>query len=129
MQPNWNRTLSTHADPGPAVPVLAQRSAFPALRHAGQFVCFENAVDVKTPQGVLDAVNTHLLEHDVQRGCRCADAAAHIGIRDGHVHAPRLLRRLGLNVDSGAVRASLVHYDMLEEIVHFGDLLSKACAI
>ena len=34
-----------------------------------------------------------------------------IGIRDGHMYAPRLMERLGLSMDRGAVRASLVHYN------------------
>jgi len=39
-----------------------------------------------------------------------------IAVRDGNMYAPRLMRRLGLSPDSGAVRASLVHYNTLEEI-------------
>lgn len=43
-----------------------------------------------------------------------------IGIRDGHMYAPRLMKRLGLSMDSGAVRASLVHYNTLKEVELFG---------
>jgi len=39
-----------------------------------------------------------------------------IAVRDGNMYAPRLMRRLGLSPESGAVRASLVHYNTLEEI-------------
>jgi cysteine desulfurase family protein (TIGR01976 family) len=46
-------------------------------------------------------------------------ARAGIGIRDGHMYSPRLMRRLGLSTDSGAVRASLVHYNTIEEIGAF----------
>lgn len=42
-----------------------------------------------------------------------------VGIRDGHMYAPRLMARLGLAMDSGAVRASLVHYNTLDEIGRF----------
>jgi cysteine desulfurase family protein (TIGR01976 family) len=52
-----------------------------------------------------------------------ASARAGIGIRDGHMYSPRLMKRLGLRLDSGAVRASLVHYNTLEEIHRFGDVL------
>jgi cysteine desulfurase family protein (TIGR01976 family) len=52
-------------------------------------------------------------------------AAADIGIRDGHMYAPRLMGRLGLAMDRGAVRVSLVHYNTLDEIQHFGDALKK----
>jgi cysteine desulfurase family protein (TIGR01976 family) len=50
-------------------------------------------------------------------------AAADIGIRDGHMYAPRLMARLGLTMDSGAVRASLVHYNTFEEVARFAAVL------
>ncbi|HEY1612903.1 MAG TPA: cysteine desulfurase-like protein [Rhizomicrobium sp.] len=50
-------------------------------------------------------------------------AQAGIGIRDGHMYAPRLMGRLGLAMDRGAVRVSLVHYNTLDEIHRFGDAL------
>ena len=52
-------------------------------------------------------------------------AEANIGIRDGHMYAPRLMGRLGLAMDSGAVRVSLVHYNTLDEIHRFGEELKK----
>jgi cysteine desulfurase family protein (TIGR01976 family) len=51
---------------------------------------------------------------------------AGIGVRDGHLYAPRLMRRLGLKVETGAVRASLVHYNTLQEIHRFGNALLDA---
>jgi cysteine desulfurase family protein (TIGR01976 family) len=54
---------------------------------------------------------------------RMADAG--IGIRDGHMYAPRLMGRLGLAMDYGAVRVSLVHYNSPNEIERFGDALKK----
>ena len=53
-----------------------------------------------------------------------AAARADIGIRDGHMYAPRLMARLGLARESGAVRVSLVHYNTLAEIHRLGNLLS-----
>lgn len=50
-------------------------------------------------------------------------ARAGFGIRDGHMYAPRLMRRLGLDPETGAVRVSLVHYNTLEEIHRFGNVL------
>lgn len=50
-------------------------------------------------------------------------ALADIGIRDGHMYAPRLMRRLGLDPESGAVRVSLVHYNTIEEVHRFGNVL------
>ena len=52
-------------------------------------------------------------------------AHCNFGIRDGHMYAPRLMQRLGLALDSGAVRVSLVHYNTLDEIDRFGEALRK----
>ena len=46
-----------------------------------------------------------------------------IGIRDGHMYAPRLIKHLGLSLDSGVVRASILHYNTIEEIQEFGTVL------
>jgi cysteine desulfurase family protein (TIGR01976 family) len=54
-----------------------------------------------------------------------AMADAGIGIRDGHMYAPRLMRRLGLDPNSGVVRASLVHYNTIDEIRRFRDVLAR----
>ena len=48
-----------------------------------------------------------------------------IGIRDGHMYAPRLMKRLGKSLDTGVNRASLVHYNTLAEIDEFGKVLSE----
>ena len=50
-------------------------------------------------------------------------AESGIGIRDGHMYAPRLMRRLNLNPDSGMVRVSLVHYNTSAEIARFQEIL------
>jgi selenocysteine lyase/cysteine desulfurase len=50
---------------------------------------------------------------------------AGFGIRDGHMYAPRLMGRLGLAMDRGAVRVSLVHYNTIDEIERFGEALRK----
>jgi selenocysteine lyase/cysteine desulfurase len=47
------------------------------------------------------------------------------GIRDGHMYAPRLMARLGLAMDRGCVRVSLVHYNSLDEVARFGEVLKK----
>lgn len=52
-----------------------------------------------------------------------AMADAGIGVRDGHMYAPRLMRRLGVDPDSGVVRISLVHYNTVQEIHRFHDVL------
>jgi cysteine desulfurase family protein (TIGR01976 family) len=48
-----------------------------------------------------------------------------IAVRDGHMYTPRLMQRLGLTLESGAVRASLAHYNTREEIHKFGDALAE----
>jgi selenocysteine lyase/cysteine desulfurase len=55
-------------------------------------------------------------------------AAAEIGVRDGHMYAPRLMERLGLPLETGAVRASLVHYNDHAEIARFGEVLQDLAA-
>lgn len=52
-------------------------------------------------------------------------AKCNIGVRDGHMYSPRLMKRLGLTKESGAVRASLVHYNTLDEVRRFGDAICK----
>jgi len=51
-------------------------------------------------------------------------AKRNIGARDGHMYSPRLMKRLGLAEESGAVRASLVHYNTVEEVHRFGKALA-----
>ncbi|TIX95581.1 MAG: aminotransferase class V-fold PLP-dependent enzyme, partial [Mesorhizobium sp.] len=57
-----------------------------------------------------------------------AMAEMQIGIRDGHMYAPRLMKRLNLSMDSGAIRASLVHYNTVEEVHRFGEALRAIIA-
>jgi selenocysteine lyase/cysteine desulfurase len=53
-------------------PIEAVRATFPALTRPPGFVFFDNAAGAQVPQMVLDAVNHHLLECNVQRGGRYA---------------------------------------------------------
>ncbi|MGC2194837.1 MAG: cysteine desulfurase-like protein [Terriglobales bacterium] len=52
-------------------------------------------------------------------------AAQGIGIRDGNMYSPRLLQRLLIPADTGAVRASLAHYNTVDEIQKFADVLRE----
>lgn len=52
-------------------------------------------------------------------------AGKSIGVRDGNMYSPRLLKRLGISENSGAVRASLAHYNTLDEIDRFINELRK----
>jgi len=53
---------------------------------------------------------------------------AEIGTRDGHMYAPRLMKRLGLSMETGAMRVSLVHYNTAEEVDRFGSVLGDIVA-
>ncbi|MBB3611297.1 cysteine desulfurase-like protein [Rhizobium sp. BK602] len=53
---------------------------------------------------------------------------AGIGLRDGHMFAPRLMKRLGLSMETGAIRVSLVHYNKPEEIARFETVLTEIMA-
>jgi cysteine desulfurase family protein (TIGR01976 family) len=46
-----------------------------------------------------------------------------IGARSGHMYAPRLMRRFDL-LPGGAVRVSLVHYNTVDEIARFREVLA-----
>jgi len=61
----------------------------------------------------------------------CAELGRNnIGARDGHMFAPRLMKRLGLTMESGCMRVSMVHYNKVEEVDRFdtvlGEILAKA---
>lgn len=47
-----------------------------------------------------------------------------VGVRSGHMYAPRLMRRLGAT-PGGVVRASLVHYNTAAEVARFGSILEE----
>jgi len=53
---------------------------------------------------------------------------ARIGLRDGHMFAPRLMKRLGLTMESGALRISMVHYNKIEETARFDQVLGEIIA-
>ena len=85
---------------------------------------------VTNPNGVHLRVPTFTFNlHGVEPATVAqAMADAQIGIRDGHMYAPRLMDRLGLAMATGAARASLVHYNTSEEIDRFGETLRRLSA-
>ena len=52
-------------------------------------------------------------------------AAQGIAVRDGNMYSPRLLQRLNIPPEKGAVRASLVHYNTDDEITRFVRVLRE----
>lgn len=61
------------ADP---FPIDRVRCQFPALHRANAGLFFDNAAGAQVPQCVLDAINEHLLERNVQRGGRYPQSMA-----------------------------------------------------
>ena len=56
--------------PAANFPIGSVRANFPALNRAPGFIFFDNAAGAQVPQLVLEAVNHHLLDCNVQRGGR-----------------------------------------------------------
>ena len=54
-------------------------------------------------------------------------ATRSVGARSGHMYAPRLMERLQL-MPGGVVRASLVHYNTVDEVTRFREILSDTLA-
>jgi cysteine desulfurase family protein (TIGR01976 family) len=82
---------------------------------------------IREPTRIAERVPTVSFNLGEQRPAEVVErmAQAGFGIRDGHMYAPRLMARLGLAMDRGAVRVSLVHYNTLDEIHRFGAVLMK----
>ncbi|MEZ5500536.1 MAG: cysteine desulfurase-like protein [Steroidobacteraceae bacterium] len=100
-----------------------------SLSHEMQGVlqdCKARIYGIADPSQVAARVPTFCfnLEGSAPAEVTLAMAAAGFAVRDGHMYSPRLMRRLNLPVESGAVRASLVHYNTAAEIHRFGNLLS-----
>src|SRR5579872_5564510 len=57
-------------------PVEELRKEFPALARSGSFVFADNAAGAQIPQRVLEAVERHLVDHNVQRGGRYRHSVA-----------------------------------------------------
>jgi selenocysteine lyase/cysteine desulfurase len=58
------------AGPNSKFPIEVVRAAFPALTRPPEFIFFDNAAGAQVPRIVLDAVNHHLVDCNVQRGGR-----------------------------------------------------------
>ena len=73
---NQHQPAKADGTPASAFPVETIRSMFPALQRAGDFIFLDNAAGAQIPQSVLDAVTSHLVEHNVQRGGRYRHSVA-----------------------------------------------------
>ena len=51
-----------------------------------------------------------------------------VGLRDGHMFAPRLMARLGVPFEGGAIRVSLVHYNTVEDVARFEEIAARVLA-
>jgi cysteine desulfurase family protein (TIGR01976 family) len=68
--------MDTPVKPAVPFPVEALRRQFPALQRAAAGIFFDNAAGAQIPERVLQAVDTHLVQHNVQRGGRYAQSLA-----------------------------------------------------
>ena len=78
MNPPAAARSRSRAEAPATFPIAEVRAQFPALQpeHAGSFIFLDNAAGAQIPQGVLDAINHHLIDHNVQRGGRYAKSRA-----------------------------------------------------
>ena len=92
--------------------------------------CGATVYGLRDPQQIHRRVPTFCFNLPQVPPDRVAAALAErgIGVRDGHMYAPRLMRRLNLSPESGVVRVSLVHYNTVEEIRHAGQILRDLSA-
>ena len=93
-----------------------------ALRSAGAII-----YGIDAPARLADRVPTFCfrLPHVTPALVTQIMSECGIGIRDGHMYAPRLMNRLGVSLEAGVNRASLVHYNTIEEIHEFGKVLRE----
>jgi cysteine desulfurase family protein (TIGR01976 family) len=89
--------------------------------------CNANIYGVSEEQRIAERVPTFCFNLKNVEPAKVTDtmADAGIGIRDGHMYAPRLMKSLGLSLQSGVVRASLLHYNTSAEIQEFGKVLGR----
>jgi len=119
---------------GPIPAAMAAIAAYErSLSHA--LLDAVEAIPGVTVHGVTDRARLH---ERVPTLCFTADgvdasaiadalAARDIGVRSGHMYSPRLMKRLGL-LPAGVVRASLVHYNTVDEIGRFAEALGAVLA-
>ncbi|QDU65134.1 cysteine desulfurase-like protein [Engelhardtia mirabilis] len=104
---------------GLAEPLLALLSAHPRTRLIGSPDAdpAERAPTISfTVRDLASSAVPTLLDRD------------RVAVRYGHFYAHRLIDRLGLALDQGVVRASLVHYNSVDEVARLVDGLNRALA-
>ena len=134
---DYFEALGRDIDPAPNTPRGAIETAMHAIRHYEQTLAAAMlkvlreagaiVYGISDPDDVAQRVPTICFNlPDVHpRDVVELMTAAGFGIRDGHMYAPKLMARLGLAMDRGCVRVSLVHYNSLEEVECFGKALKK----
>ncbi|MCP3904565.1 MAG: cysteine desulfurase-like protein [Planctomycetes bacterium] len=74
-----------------------------------------------TRVGTISFVHDRLAPSEIVAAAQARD----IGIRNGHMYAHRLCSALGLEPEEGVVRASLVHYNTMDEIDRLIEVLES----
>jgi cysteine desulfurase family protein (TIGR01976 family) len=101
---------------------LLSREMILALKRQGATIygiSDENAVEKRVPTICFT------LEGITPQDFATLMGRAGVGLRDGHLFAPRLMKRLGLSMETGAIRVSLVHYNTIEEIHRFEHIVER----
>ncbi len=132
LQELGRRVLPGSADGSPRAGLVNSMEAIRSYEKilVGELLCRFAEIDNLTVYGIKDCGR---LDQRVPTVCfnvngipaaavaqGCSDNA--IGVRDGNMYSPRLLRRMGISPETGAVRASLAHYNTVEEIYRFIDV-------
>lgn len=88
--------------------------------------CGATIYGIRDPQKIHERVPTFCFNLPDLLPSEVSEAMAErgIGVRDGHMYAPRLMNRLNLEQERGAVRVSVVHYNTVSEIRRFGQVLA-----
>jgi selenocysteine lyase/cysteine desulfurase len=109
-----------------AFPVHELRAEFPALSRHPDVVFLENAggaqVAERAPTFCFSLAKT------TPQAFAAAMGREGVALRDGHMFAPRLMARLGLAFERGAIRVSLAHYNTVEDIARFEDAAHRVLA-
>ena len=89
------------------------------LRHEGVRIVGPTAPEITARVSTISFLHFQRDSQTIVAAARNAD----IGIRHGHMYAYRLCQAMGIDLDSGVVRVSAVHYNTVAEIDRLMDAL------
>ncbi|PWZ03258.1 PLP-dependent transferase [Testicularia cyperi] len=77
---------------------------------------------------VIDSSTGSPIPNSAQHLHKALVDTAQVGAQQGHMYAPKLVESLGLDLNDGVVRLSLVHYNTVDEARRITGLLDQALA-